>query len=203
MHHVRRVPVRRVHRRGRVKIRIEPNVAYTLNSTMLPTKCSFCPARTERILDNTLCGSENIDGNIPRKNECCEPCEINYFNTGNDGPCVPVEDRGSTTFPYGNIEAVQCGKGEEMKYDLCQSSIHEPSNEKDWRTCFQCTGVEKPEYSSGRWTCQMCNGHSFFIEDIVVEGEYFNSGRVSQDAKNATSARCVHPGHHLEAHELD
>jgi hypothetical protein len=34
---------------------------------------------------------------------------------------VPVEDRGATIFPYGNIAVVQCLKGEEMKD--CQSTV--------------------------------------------------------------------------------
>jgi hypothetical protein len=189
-----------------VKVRSGPNVAYTLQSTMLPTKCSGCPAGTERTFDTPLCSSEKIAGNVPRENECCSPCDVNYFNAGTGGPCVPVQDLGATRIPYGNTAAVKCASGEQMKdcratkttkapnfdlrTDLCMSTVREASNERDWRTCVECTGVERPSEANGAPTCRMCNGYSFYTDDpdaVVVEGEYYNASAAKCQACDACS----------------
>ena len=185
-----------------LKIRSHP--VYRSTTTMLPTRCSSCPGGTERKFEKAMCSSIAISSltiashgvgfNIPTLNDCCWPCEVNYFSTGNRGPCTPVPDLRATRYPYATTESVTCQEGEEMKdckavkqttnpsfnekFDLCRSSAREASDELDWRTCVACTGVEKPAKVQGTWTCQMCNGYDSSADDpgdIVVEGEYYNS----------------------------
>ena len=179
-----------------VKIRSPSSDVYTLQRTMLPTRCSGCPAGSERKFETPFCSTEKIseqisnpDYTVITKNDCCTPCTINFYTPANSKKCVNVDSNKATKVPYGSTQQIQCQSGTELRAckakkvetndlkfklslpDFCIPAQDINSEDDDWRVCLECTAVERPEKVDLEPRCVMCNGDG---EDFEALGEFYN-----------------------------
>jgi hypothetical protein len=124
-----------------------------------------------------------------RKNDCCLPCEVNYYKDDiKQESCKEVEEGAGTKLPFGNTAALSsCIEGTEMKYCIRRTAAlsvysvddcwRDPPNVPYWKTCVPCNSIETPQKDEyGVWRCMMCNeGQNITGEYNYAAGEYYEN----------------------------
>lgn len=175
-----------------LKIQMTPNTIHALRWTYLATECSLCPAGYERS-GNTKCAAIALthgegNYNVIHKNDCCNPCNVNFYKASGRAACTNVDSNKATEVPYGNTKQLTCNLGTELR--ACKEVKREPNEavldpqvqdfcrptedmrDEDWRVCLACTGVERPVMIFSEPRCIMCNAE---MDEGEALGEFYNT----------------------------